>query len=94
MVDYLNQLANEVGRVTRLTGEEGKLTDLTSRAMVEGVTGVWKNIVDTLNFLLDAISMPVTEIGRVVTAISKGDLSQKMPLRWITKWLPPGAIGV
>ncbi len=82
MVDYLNQLANEVGRVTRLTGEEGKLTDLTSRAMVEGVTGVWKNIVDTLNFLLDAISMPVTEIGRVVTAISKGDLSQKMPLRW------------
>ena len=82
MVDYLNQLANEVGRVTRTAGEEGKLTEQTSRATVEGATGAWKNIVDTLNFLLDSIAMPVTEIGRVVTAISQGDLSQKMPFRW------------
>jgi HAMP domain-containing protein/signal transduction histidine kinase/CheY-like chemotaxis protein len=82
MVDYLNQLANEVGRVTRTAGEEGKLTEQTSRAYVEGATGAWKNIVDTLNFLLDSIAMPVTEIGRVVTAISQGDLSQKMPFRW------------
>src|SRR5579875_2920361 len=82
MVDYLNQLANEVGRVTRTAGEESKLTEQTSRATVEGATGAWKNIVDTLNFLLDSIAMPVTEIGRVVTAISQGDLSQKMPFRW------------
>ncbi|MHB2017774.1 MAG: HAMP domain-containing protein [Candidatus Xenobia bacterium] len=82
MVDYLNQLANEVGRVTRAAGEEGKLTELTARAKVEGATGAWKNMVDTLNLLLDSLAIPVTEIGRVVTAISQGDLSQKMPMRW------------
>ncbi len=82
MVDNLNRLANEVSRVTRVAGEEGKLTESTSRAMVEGVTGSWKDIVSTLNYLLDALAMPVTEIGRVVTAISKGDLTQKMPVRW------------
>lgn len=82
MVDNLNRLATEVSRVTRVAGEEGKLTELSSRATVEGVTGAWKDIVNTLNYLLDALAMPVTEIGRVVTAISKGDLTQKMPVSW------------
>jgi len=68
----------EVSRVARVAGEEGKLTE---RARVEGVEGSWKNIVDTLNFLIDSIATPVTEIGRVVTAISRGDLSQKMEIK-------------
>jgi methyl-accepting chemotaxis protein len=78
MVDDLNRLANEVSRVARVAGEEGKLSE---RATVERVSGSWKNIVDTLNFLLDSIATPVTEIGRLVTAISQGDLTQKMQMK-------------
>ncbi len=78
MVDDLNRIANEVSRVARVAGEEGKLSE---RATVERVSGSWKSIVDTLNFLLDSIATPVTEIGRIVTAISKGDLTQKMAMK-------------
>jgi methyl-accepting chemotaxis protein len=78
VVTMVGGMAVEVSRVARVAGEEGKLTE---RARAEGAEGSWKNIVDTLNFLIDSIATPVTEIGRVVTAISRGDLSQKMEIR-------------
>jgi HAMP domain-containing protein len=78
VVAMVGGMAVEVSRVARAGGEEGRLTE---RAKVEGVSGSWKNIVDTLNYLLDSIATPVTEIGRVVTAISQGDLTQKMNLK-------------
>src|SRR5438270_5666653 len=65
-VAMVGGMAVEVSRVARAGGEEGKLT---ARAKVEGVSGSGKHIVDTLNYLLDSIATPVTEIGRVVTAI-------------------------
>ena len=75
MVDNLNRLANEVSRVAQVAGAEGKLTE---RAMVEGVAGSWKNIVDTLNALIDSIATPVQEVTRLAIALSKGDISQRM----------------
>ncbi|MDP2626197.1 MAG: HAMP domain-containing protein, partial [Candidatus Rokubacteria bacterium] len=78
VVEMVGGMAVEVSRVARAAGEEGRLSE---RAKVEGVAGSWKNITDTLNFLIDSMALPVTEIGRVVTAISRGDLSQKMGLR-------------
>ena len=77
MVDDLNRLAGEVSRVARVAGEEGKLTE---RATVEGVAGSWKDIVDTLNALIEAIATPVLEVSRIATAISKGDLTQKVAI--------------
>jgi len=77
MVDDLNMLANEVSRVARVAGVEGKLTE---RAELPGVAGSWKNVVDTLNFLIESIATPVLEISRVVTAISENDISQKFEL--------------
>ncbi len=82
VVVFNENTTNEVTRVTRVAGEEGKLSDTTSRATVAGATGSWKNITDTVNYLLDCIAMPLTEIGRVVTSISQGDLTQKMPASW------------
>ncbi|UYZ60529.1 methyl-accepting chemotaxis protein [Hymenobacter latericus] len=72
MVDDLNRLAQEVSRVA---GVEGKLTE---RAMVTGVSGSWKDIVDTLNDLIESIASPVLEVSRVVRAVSEGDLTQKV----------------
>ncbi|MCC2545182.1 HAMP domain-containing protein [Hymenobacter sp. BT175] len=75
MVDDLNRLAQEVSRVARVAGVEGKLTE---RATVTGVSGSWKDIVDTLNDLIESIASPVLEVSRVVRAISEGDLTQKV----------------
>ncbi|WP_394336232.1 HAMP domain-containing protein [Adhaeribacter arboris] len=77
MVDDLNRLAGEVSRVARVAGVEGKLTE---RATVHGVGGSWKELVDTLNDLLESIVTPVLEVSRVVRAISEGDLTQKVEI--------------
>jgi methyl-accepting chemotaxis protein len=75
MVDNLNRLAGEVSRVAQVAGAEGKLTE---RAKVEGVRGSWKDIVDTLNNLINSIATPVQEVIRLAIALSKGDVSQRV----------------
>jgi len=78
MVDDLNRLAAEVSRVAQVAGAEGKLSE---RAKVEGVAGSWRDIVDTLNSLLESIATPVQEIIRLAIALSKGDLSQRVAIQ-------------
>ena len=77
MVDNLNRLAGEVSRVAQVAGMEGKLSE---RARVEGVAGSWKDIVDTLNTLLDSLTTPVQEIIRLAVALSEGDISQRVAI--------------
>ena len=48
MVDQLNSFAAEVTRVAREVGTEGKLG---GQAMVKGVSGVWKDLTDNVNFM-------------------------------------------
>ncbi|WP_240676027.1 HAMP domain-containing protein [Botryobacter ruber] len=75
MVVDLNRLAGEVSRVARVAGVEGKLTE---RATLQGVGGSWKELVDTLNDLLESIVAPMLDVSRVVRAISEGDLTQRV----------------
>ena len=77
MVDNLNRLASEVSRVAQVAGVEGKLSE---RAKVEGVRGSWKDIVDTLNNLINSIAVPVQEVIKLAIALSKGDLSQRFAI--------------
>jgi len=75
MVDDLNRLAAEVSRVAQVAGQEGNLSE---RATVEGVGGSWKDIVDTLNGLINAIASPVQEVVNLAVALSEGDLSRRL----------------
>jgi len=77
MVDNLNRLAAEVSRVAQVAGLEGRLDE---RARVEGVAGSWKDIVDTLNNLINSIATPVQEVIRLALALSQGDLSQRFSI--------------
>ena len=78
MVDDLNRLANEVSRVARIAGEEGKLSE---RAKVEGVAGSWKGIIDTLNSLISSIVIPIQEVTRLAVALSKGQLTERVTIQ-------------
>ena len=78
MVDQLNGFAAEVTRVARDVGTEGVLG---GQARVMGVSGVWKELTDNVNFMASNLTTQVRGIVRVVTAVATGDLSQKFQLQ-------------
>src|SRR5437762_271448 len=75
MVDQLNSFASEVTRVAREVGTEGKLG---GQAEVRGVSGVWKDLTDNVNFMARNLTTQVRGISKVVTAVANGDLAQKL----------------
>ncbi|WP_320783728.1 HAMP domain-containing protein [Streptomyces sp. CRN 30] len=75
MVDQLSAFADEVTRVAREVGTEGNLG---GRAMVRGVSGVWKDLTDNVNFMASNLTSQVRNIAQVTTAVANGDLSQKI----------------
>ncbi|HKR30436.1 MAG TPA: HAMP domain-containing protein [Terriglobales bacterium] len=75
MVDQLNAFANEVTRVAREVGTEGKLG---GQAQVSGVAGTWKDLTDNVNFMASNLTGQVRNIAEVATAVARGDLSRKI----------------
>ncbi|HEY3203855.1 MAG TPA: HAMP domain-containing protein, partial [Thermoanaerobaculia bacterium] len=75
MVDQLSSFAAEVTRVAREVGTEGKLG---GQAQVEGVSGTWKDLTDSVNFMAGNLTAQVRNIANVTTAVAKGDLSKKI----------------
>src|SRR5260370_621667 len=75
MVDQLSAFADEVTRVAREVGTEGKLG---GQAKVPGVSGTWKALTDNVNQLAGNLTGQVRNIAQVTTAVARGDLSQKI----------------
>ncbi len=75
MVDQLSAFADEVTRVAREVGTEGKLG---GQARVSGVAGTWKNLTDNVNVMAYNLTGQVRSIARVATAVADGDLSKKI----------------
>ena len=75
MVDQLNAFASEVTRVAREVGSEGKLG---GQAQVRGVSGTWKDLTDSVNFMAGNLTSQVRNIAEVTTAVANGDLSRKI----------------
>ena len=69
--------AKELGRVARIIGREGRMTERVSLGTVDGA---WNDTVESVNAMIDDLVRPTTEISRVIAAVAKGDLSQKMAL--------------
>ncbi|WP_405813928.1 HAMP domain-containing protein [Streptomyces sp. NBC_01390] len=75
MVDQLSAFADEVTRVAREVGSEGRLG---GQAQVPGVGGVWRDLTDSVNFMAGNLTSQVRNIAQVTTAVAQGDLSQKI----------------
>src|SRR5207249_2836257 len=75
MVDQLSSFADEVTRVAREVGTEGKLG---GQARVKGVSGTWKDLTDNVNAMADNLTNQVRNIAEVTTAVAKGELSKKI----------------
>jgi signal transduction histidine kinase/HAMP domain-containing protein/CheY-like chemotaxis protein len=73
MVDQLSAFADEVTRVAREVGTEGRLG---GQAAVRGVSGTWKDLTDNVNVMANNLTAQVRSIAQVATAVERGDLSQ------------------
>ena len=77
IIDANEQAVAEMAAVSRIVGRDGYLE---RRATVPQATGGWPTIVKSVNKLIDDLVRPTTEMARVIGAVAKGDLSQKMSL--------------
>ena len=67
----------ELARLSRVVGKEGKLKQ---RASLGDVTGFWRDLVDSINSLIEDLVHPSSEVARVIGAVAQGDLSKSMAL--------------
>ena len=77
VVELNQRMAEELERMSRVVGKEGKISQ---RAQMGDVTGSWKASVDSVNTLITDLVYPVSETSRVIGAVAKGDLSQSMAM--------------
>ena len=75
MVDQLSAFADEVTRVAREVGTEGRLG---GQAQVRGVSGTWKDLTDNVNVMASNLTGQVRSIAQVASAVGRGDLSQRI----------------
>ena len=75
MVDQLSSFADEVTRVAREVGTEGKLG---GQARVEGVSGTWRDLTENVNQLAGNLTTQVRAIAEVSTAVTQGDLTRSI----------------
>ncbi|OEJ57355.1 hybrid sensor histidine kinase/response regulator [Streptomyces agglomeratus] len=75
MVDELSAFADEVTRVAREVGTDGRLG---GQAQVPGVGGTWRDLTDSVNFMAGNLTAQVRSIAQVATAVAQGDLTRKI----------------
>src|ERR1700729_3807537 len=75
MVDELSAFADEVTRVAREVGTDGRLG---GQARVPGVGGTWRDLTDSVNFMAGNLTAQGRAIAQVATAVAQGDLTQKI----------------
>src|SRR5690606_30928299 len=77
VIELNQRMVTEIERLSRGVGKEGKIHQ---RANLGNVAGGWSVMIDGVNGLITDLIQPSTEIGRVIGAVAKGDLTQQMPL--------------
>src|SRR5579862_5371506 len=75
MIKQLGVFTSEVTRVAREVGTDGKLG---GQAQVPEVSGVWKDLTESVNLMASNLTAQVRNISDVTIAVASGDLSRKI----------------
>ena len=75
MIQQLAVFTSEVTRVAREVGTDGKLG---GQAQVREVSGVWKDLTESVNSMASNLTAQVRSIADVTIAVASGDLSRKI----------------
>src|SRR5437868_2612245 len=71
------RMSQELARLSRVVGKEGKLKE---RAQVPNASGFWRESADSINSLISDLVHPTSEVARVIGAVAQGDLTKSMAL--------------
>ncbi len=74
MIRQLSIFTSEVTRVAREVGTDGKLG---GQAQVREVTGVWKDLTESVNSMASNLTAQVRNIAEVTIAVAHGDLVEE-----------------
>ncbi len=77
LADMLENDTRETARIAMVVGKEGRITQ---RANFGAATGAWADRIESINTLTGDLVQPTEEVARVIGAVAKGDLSQRIPL--------------
>jgi HAMP domain-containing protein/CheY-like chemotaxis protein len=75
MIEQMSVFSSEVTRVALEVGTGGKLG---GQAQVKGVSGVWKDLTESVNQMASNLTAQVRNISEVTIAVASGDLSRKI----------------
>jgi HAMP domain-containing protein/CheY-like chemotaxis protein/signal transduction histidine kinase len=75
MIEQMSVFSSEVTRVATEVGTQGKLG---GQAKVRGVSGVWKDLTESVNQMASNLTAQVRNIAEVTIAVANGDLSRKI----------------
>ena len=77
VVEINAAMADELARLQKVVGKEGKLKQ---RASLPHARGLWSQSIESVNALIDDLVHPTSEVARVIGAVAQGDLSKSMAL--------------
>src|ERR1700722_17785445 len=77
VVERNDKMAQELDRISRVVGKEGKIGQ---RASIGEVSGSWAESITSVNALISDLVHPTSETARVIGSVAKGDLAQTMAL--------------
>jgi HAMP domain-containing protein len=77
IVELNERTAREIRRISVDVGRAGRIGQ---RASIGEAGGAWAGNIERINLLIDDLTEPTVEVGRVLGAVARGDLSQRMAL--------------
>jgi signal transduction histidine kinase/ActR/RegA family two-component response regulator/HAMP domain-containing protein len=77
VVELEEAKAAEIARVAELVGRQGQFNH---RISLPGASGAWVDVIGSINSLVGSVIYPMSEVGRVIGSVAKGDLTQTMML--------------
>lgn len=75
LIDNIACYSSEKNRVAKLLSQEGNLS---TKAVLTGATGIWKDLTENINQMIEKLKEEVQTITKMTLAIAQGDLSQKV----------------
>ncbi len=75
ITDRLNSLTAEVMRAARKIGTEGNLETV---ATVEGASGIWQDLIDSVNLMAAQVAAQVQSVAEIVLTVAQGELTHQI----------------